>query len=1240
MNNKDNHKVIDAEYDEINNTVENESNSNKESYFSLAPTDNVDNYELYEKIIDEVLMGHKYENGEFKNKNIAFTGIYGAGKSSLIKKYFDSKYKDKYIKVSLGKYYDNPNTSNNDYKIKIDLEKDNNNEAKVEKKINLESNYDIEQDIENSLLQQIIYYKRPNELPFSRIKRVDIDEKSNNTLANKAAIITSIFTIIVGLFIKYDNLEKIFDSFNYKKIFVLIVFILSFIIIISSLFYLLYLLLFFIFKKIKLFKSINKLIIKESSVELDENTDSIISKAMDELIYFFMKAKYEYVIFEDIDRLENPIKIFTKLKELNFILNNSVKDKTIRFIYEINDSIFDSSEHRTKFFDAIIPVISYTNSSASYKLLEERIREFNINNIRNRKDLIYISSYIDNARVINDIYNEYKMYYESNKQFIEKNDFINDNNVIESNKLMLFYLVCYKVLFPKRFDNLLNNKGALAYYFSKEFSESTIDKYVKNSLDDNKKELEEINNNRNLLISDFIRKINSIYGNSNNVSFYKTYDETKALFNIEELKTNYKYIELIRNDEIITKDIYNNVYTEERIFNIESKIDFFKKYDEFESKDKQLKIKRSKLNKLAFNDIDEDKLKEYRNGIKLDIGHKYYCSSSLDFNDLNDFEKFLLDNNYIDSTFSIFFAIQKGKLEDIKDDLVIRELIKGNGKPFDMVIYDCKRAIDDLYCNEFSKDCFCLEKLYEYLTSNNKTDYLTEIFDNLSEYKINNIIKLSDKFFINIVGYYDNIWEYIDKNKIDDEVTKNYIINTIKFASPDLFDKSLMIKKINTIDGIDDILELNFENIKDNLKCYDIDLQQKQFNSSNTKFLGYLYDNNLFNNNLNLFNAIIKSKKIPLIENKIIESYYNSNDDKTIKYIDNNKLLIINYLNNNQKDSDSSLKRFIKDLDESKVKLLLNKEDTIFNSFKSIDNKLFSIFDSLSNYKATITNLNTLYNYNKKNKIIPNISNNMKEMINVNYKKIIDNTRYNEKYHNLFFNLITKTDIKFNAFKYIVDKLLNTKENVYNFYELDIPKENYEYLINKGYLYTEDIENIIKMYSNDIYDKSFHKKYLDNSFKYIKDSFSDNMNLQILNDVLDLYDSSDAIKFVLKYSSLFDNKINSRIINILNTKRYDKISKEELCAVLIKDNNLKNINICIDNYFDILKEDKTFESILKERDNNFSHILQINDYKHRGHLSKKEYSLSLINKLLYYYEKYEVIEENNKFYFIRLKRIK
>ncbi len=133
-----------------------------------------------------------------------------------------------------------------------------------------------------------------------------------------------------------------------------------------------------------------------ATVTLDDHSVSYFDQYLDEIVYFFEVSTYNIVIFEDIDRFNDP-RIFETLLALNTLLNAQRGDAhPIQFIYAIKDSIFDQAKlnaeaeiaeiedpaqaeavraNRTKFFDLVIPVVPFiTHRSAKnlvWKILDE-----------------------------------------------------------------------------------------------------------------------------------------------------------------------------------------------------------------------------------------------------------------------------------------------------------------------------------------------------------------------------------------------------------------------------------------------------------------------------------------------------------------------------------------------------------------------------------------------------------------------------------------------------------------------------------------------------------------------------------------------------------------------------------------------------------------------------------------------------------------------------------------------------
>lgn len=264
-----------------------------------------------------------------KVKNIALSGSYGSGKSSILQKLLSglsSSEEEKYLEISLANFDNN---------IKLN---------------------DEEQHIEKSILQQIFYKVSKKELPYSKLERIEI---KSNILWNTIPFFTLLISFFI--FIKISEIKKLlFDLFAIQDSNVLILFILfSFIPILLSTFYIIYIIIKGT-RKIRL----NKLSFQGINIDLEDKTGSLMNKHLDEILYFFETTKYEVLLIEDLDR-QDGTKIFQKLREINTLLNNYKninKRKKITFVYAVKDSIF-TGEERTKFFELIIPVVPFMSAS-------------------------------------------------------------------------------------------------------------------------------------------------------------------------------------------------------------------------------------------------------------------------------------------------------------------------------------------------------------------------------------------------------------------------------------------------------------------------------------------------------------------------------------------------------------------------------------------------------------------------------------------------------------------------------------------------------------------------------------------------------------------------------------------------------------------------------------------------------------------------------------------------------------
>lgn len=109
-----------------------------------------------------------------------------------------------------------------------------------------------------------------------------------------------------------------------------------------------------------------------------------------ELVYYLSQVGSKIdrtVVFEDMDRLGDKmcISIFTRLREINYILNAHLDtNKYIRFVFVIDDRLAKRLVF-SKFFDYIMPVIPTLNNSSSAAIFSEKLKEVNLELARTMK---------------------------------------------------------------------------------------------------------------------------------------------------------------------------------------------------------------------------------------------------------------------------------------------------------------------------------------------------------------------------------------------------------------------------------------------------------------------------------------------------------------------------------------------------------------------------------------------------------------------------------------------------------------------------------------------------------------------------------------------------------------------------------------------------------------------------------------------------------------------------------------
>lgn len=392
----------------------------------LTPYENVE-MNGYEQSLDNVFDS---SNGDIRN--VALTGIFGSGKSSVISTYQKKHPEKKFLHVSLAHFEGVTGEGE-------------------------ENNYDI--DIEEKIINQLIQQIKPDDIPDSgfRIKRsvgwiIKLWWTIRVTLLLMILWYLSSWSSIHGV-VDLDLCQWITNPIST-----------GIIVVIGGVD--LFLLLYSAISAVTTKKKIKNIKFVNTSIDIEDNSDkekSYFDRHLDEILYLLVNSKADAIVFEDIDRFEDvDLKVLEHLRELCVLANSRMacsekNSKVLRFIYLVSDDIFLCSEDRTKFFDYIIPVIPVIDASNSFNKLKEYLQKSGDYESLNERFLRGLSLYLDDLRTVKNIVNEYQIY--SAKLASTAKD---------SNQLLA--IITYKNLMPGDFSELQLGRGFIYKIFTKKSS--------------------------------------------------------------------------------------------------------------------------------------------------------------------------------------------------------------------------------------------------------------------------------------------------------------------------------------------------------------------------------------------------------------------------------------------------------------------------------------------------------------------------------------------------------------------------------------------------------------------------------------------------------------------------------------------------------------------------------------------------------------------------------------------------
>lgn len=1116
-------------------------------YSSLSPIDNGDEDGHYSEALKWALKNRKKQD----IKNIALTGPYGSGKSSILKT-FQKNYTGndlKFLSISLATFKEE--------KPQLD---DKGNEIKVDKT-------DLLRLIETSILEQIFYHEEDKKIPDSRFKKI----KSYNS--SKLYLLSIGYSLFLLSIYNYFNPTFIQSTFKH----VVISDVVSTVINYTGILIIMLGLFFIILKSVRIISAltINKLQIQNAEIGIGDNQNkSILNHHIDEILYFFSIRPYNVVIIEDLDRFQET-EIFTKLREVNLLLNKSekTKRKEIVFVYAVRDDMFTDKE-RTKFFDFIIPVIPVINSSNSSEILLKKKNIFQIT-----ENLIEdISFFIDDMRLLHNISNEFYLYRE------KLNEHLNPDK--------LFALITYKNIYPNDFMKLSNSEGNLFKIFTLKTT------FIKNMLDGIDSEIEKYKsqiqdlenifttNLKDLRLLYIIRVVESLPGfksfiiNNEEVSM----DEASLDDKFQYIKTDkYKYSQVAFNEynnRIVSRQM--NFVT--KFVDIEKRVDKLKLYSVREKE--VIDIKNGKITSLKEKIQEAEKQKKKIRNYKISqlIQSDKVVTKGIIESINNNFIDTLLRNGYIAEDYIDYISLFHEESITRSDYQFHINLKNSNRQPFEYKLTKVEKLISKINLLDFQTDYILNYDLLNYLLafSDKYVSQLELFFDKLKDESklsiefIKGYFEISqslDKFTKMLCAKWTNIWGFMEDNSDFSELSKKRIFkNIIEFG--DIKDV-LKISKQSTFKKhiLSDSLFLsttdNYDVLKKVIQELFLVFEEIDFESSPDEMLDFIYENNFYELNPQMVASIIKKfgdfRQIEF-DNSNYFAIKSSKADKLIEYIDGNTN---DYISNVYLKISTN----INEKEEYLIELLNNKNI-------NVDNKVSVISQVLTK----VTNLSDIAD---------------SEL----YSTILDNNRLVASWKNLLHeyqsqhNQEGEGDIKLTISDSTIS-FINSIENAEELSRVKVPAE-----VNNENLYGEFWKKLIQVdaiedssynlitksnswwYSNLSFESlsvSKIKSLIDNncinpianSFNLIKER-SDGLNIYLLEKrkgdyfkILDqlTFDSED-LELILKSATL----TNLEKLKILNT------CSEE---TIITDINLKALSPLIFADVTFTVADKILESII------------------------------------------------------------
>ena len=1162
----------------------------------LTPIDDVE-LGVYEDAIDYVF---KYSD----IKNVAISGAYSAGKSSILASYKKQNKNLKFLHISLAHFQSSDQEEATEVKESV-----------------------LEGKILNQLIHQIPSEKIP-QTNFRVKKKVRLKSVKIRTAGIMLFFVSFIYFICFDTWKDYvdtlpNNWFKSILSFSTSQY----AFIADGILIVIIISFMIYKII-IVQKNKNIFRKLN---LQGNEIEIfEESDDSYFDKYLNEVLYLFENADVDVIVFEDIDRF-NASRIFERLRKINTLANIQLQKenkKVLRFFYLLRDDIFISKD-RTKFFDYIIPIVPVIDGSNSYDQFISHFKRSGVFEKFDKNFLQGLSLYIDDMRLLKNIYNEFVIY----------NDRINTTE-LDCNKMLA--IITYKNLFPRDFTDLQLNQGFVFTIFNNKdkFKEKDLQKLNEQI---SKKEQEiEMTKDEHLKT---IKELDIIFNERKNRNFCaRLTDEDKI-----EHSERKKAIENRLNNKI-------SVIENEKIF-LEQQIVLMK--------NKQLKdiITRESINSI-FSITSENEIGTVSNFNEIKSSEYF------------DILKYLIRNGYIDENYADYMTYFYENSLNRVDKIFLRSITDKKAKEYTYQLKNPELVVSRLKLSDFDQEEILNFDLLTYLLhTSSQFEYMKRFINQLKNTKnfrfINAFFDITTEL-PNYIKYLNIQWTEIfltilNEQPLTEEQTRRYSIFSIYYSDDEtvkLMNENNCLR--NYISNSRDYLAIDNPIMDRLIHCFillKVCFIGFDYEKLNKELFHAVYEKSLYE--INVENLILIQKKILDVENDedifhrnytILYSHSNSAITQYINQNINKYFDVILQLSNGSIYDDENVAIAVLNNSEltmeHKYSYISTLQTTIISIKEIVDCSLWSSLLDTDIVRYSEHNIINCFDSLKLEESVVSYINRCN--IELNFSNIEYSGELKEE---LFDNVIICESIENSKYKQILTSL-NYRYS--NFTITDISQDKMDILIDT---------NIIKMTTNNL--EFMRESYSNQKYFFIRkniDNYIDIMNddLFLFDELLEvlMWDISDEIKIKLiefskdeisviekNYSStvclyiLNNNFMNSDLINLFSSfERWDESIQLKIFEYAIK--NIENIinnsstisHRLIDNLFHSDKLDRDIKidlliAIIPYINENYMQeiltLLNLNSYlKIFKHRSQQRFKINNENKkLLSAFKKIKLIRD-------------